>query len=141
MLLERGPCLPRLIFYGIGVICLCVMMYMLGSTMTLWTLQFALDQTDNPVLEGFSLPTALSGGHQPSEAQRSQHEQCTPHIPLSGLPGASRISSGTDRWITTGAPWQTTSHAIASRNKTCCCPNSIAPTARCLTTGSSSIAA
>ena len=60
MLLERGPCLPRLIFYGIGVICLCVMMYMLGSTMTLWTLQFALDQTDNPVLEGFSLPTALS---------------------------------------------------------------------------------
>ena len=60
MLLERGTCLPRLILYGIGVICLCVMMYMLGSTMTLWTLQFALDQTDNPVLEGFSLPTALS---------------------------------------------------------------------------------
>lgn len=36
------------------------MMYTLGSTMTLWTLQFALDQADNPVLEGFSLPTALS---------------------------------------------------------------------------------
>jgi hypothetical protein len=60
MLLERRSCLPRLVFYGIGLICLCVMMYMLGSTMTLWTLQFALDQTDNPVLEGFSLPTALS---------------------------------------------------------------------------------
>jgi hypothetical protein len=44
----------------VGIICLCVMMYMLGSAMTLWTLQFALDQTDNPVLEGFSLPTSLS---------------------------------------------------------------------------------
>jgi hypothetical protein len=35
-------------------------MFMLGSTMTLWTMQFALDQTDNPMLEGFSVPTAFS---------------------------------------------------------------------------------
>ena len=59
MLLERVPCLRRLLYYGIGLICLCVIMFMLGSTMTLWTMQFALDQTDNPVLEGFSVPPAL----------------------------------------------------------------------------------
>jgi len=60
MLLERRPCLQRLVLYGIGLICLCVVMYMLGSTMTLWTMQFALDQTDTVVLEGFSLPTTVS---------------------------------------------------------------------------------
>jgi hypothetical protein len=60
MLLERGLSLQRLVLYGIGLICLCLVMYMLGNTMTLWTMQFALDQTDNVVLEGFSLPTAVS---------------------------------------------------------------------------------
>jgi len=35
-------------------------MFMLGTTMTLWTMQFALDQTDNALLEGFSLPTTVS---------------------------------------------------------------------------------
>jgi hypothetical protein len=35
-------------------------MFMLGSTMTLWTMQFALEQTDNNVLEGFSVPTTVS---------------------------------------------------------------------------------
>jgi len=60
MLLERRPSLQRLVLYGVGLICLCVVMYMLGSTMTLWTMQFALDQTDNVVLEGFSLPTTVS---------------------------------------------------------------------------------
>jgi hypothetical protein len=60
MLLERGSRLRRLLYYGVGLICLCVVMFMLGSTMTLWTMQFALDQTDNPVLEGFSVPTAFS---------------------------------------------------------------------------------
>lgn len=57
---ERGPNLPRLIFYGIGLICLCVAMYMLGSTMTLWSMQFAQDRTDNVVLEGPSLPSTVS---------------------------------------------------------------------------------
>jgi hypothetical protein len=60
MLLERGPSLQRLVLYGIGLICLCLVMYMLGNTMTLWTMQFALEQTDNVVLEGFSLPTTVS---------------------------------------------------------------------------------
>jgi len=59
MLRDHGARLSRLILYGIGFICLCVVMYMLGSTMTLWTMQFALDQTDNPQLEGFSLPTLV----------------------------------------------------------------------------------
>jgi hypothetical protein len=57
MLLERALHLPRLLLYGVGLICLCVMMSMLGSTMSLWTMHFALDQADNLVLEGFSLPT------------------------------------------------------------------------------------
>jgi hypothetical protein len=60
MLRERGRYLSRLILYCIGVVCFCVAMNMLGSTMTLWTMQFALDQTDNVVLEGFSLPAAVS---------------------------------------------------------------------------------
>ena len=41
MLCERLA-VPRFVFYGIGLICLCVVMYMLGTTMTLWTMQFAL---------------------------------------------------------------------------------------------------
>lgn len=60
MLLERGPGLRQLLCYGIALICFCVVMFMLGSTMTLWTMQFALDQTDNPVLEGYSVPAAVS---------------------------------------------------------------------------------
>jgi hypothetical protein len=60
MLLERGQRLRQPLCYGIALICLCVVMFMLGSTMTLWTMQFALDQTDNSVLEGFSVPTAVS---------------------------------------------------------------------------------
>ena len=60
MLRDHGVRLSRLVLYGIGLICLCVLMFMLGSTMTLWTMQFSLDQTDNPLLEGFSLPTVVS---------------------------------------------------------------------------------
>jgi hypothetical protein len=60
MLRDQGARLSRLVFYGIALICVCVLMYMLGSTMTLWTMQFALDQTDSPQLEGFSLPTVVS---------------------------------------------------------------------------------
>ena len=60
MLRERGLRLPRLVLYGIGLTCLCVLMFMLGSTMTLWTMQFTLDQTDNSLLEGFSLPAMVS---------------------------------------------------------------------------------
>ena len=60
MLHERGSCVRRLVFYGIGLLCLCVVMFMLGSTMTLWTMEFSLEQTDNSLLEGFSLPTVVS---------------------------------------------------------------------------------
>lgn len=60
MLSGRAKGVSLVLCYGIGIICLCVLMYMLGSTMTLWTLQFAFDQTDNPVLEGFSLPTIVA---------------------------------------------------------------------------------
>ena len=39
-----------------GFICLCVVMQMLGTTMTLWDLEFQLDPVNAPLLEGFSLP-------------------------------------------------------------------------------------
>lgn len=60
MLSGRAKGVSLIVFCAIGVTCLCVVMYVLGSTMTLWTLQFAFDQTDNSVLEGFSLPTIVA---------------------------------------------------------------------------------
>ena len=57
MMSGRSKRCSVVVFCGIALICLCVVMYVLGSTMTLWTMQFAFDQTDNPVLEAFALPT------------------------------------------------------------------------------------
>lgn len=71
MRLEGESHLPRLVLYGVGLLCLCVVMYMLGSTMSLWTMQFALDQADNVVLEGFSLPTTLPDMHPAMPASSS----------------------------------------------------------------------
>ena len=59
MLLERRSRFGGIVCYGIALVCLCVAMYTLGSTITLWTMEFPLDQTDSPLLEGFSLPTTL----------------------------------------------------------------------------------
>lgn len=60
MLLERRSRFGRIMWCGIGLVCLCLVMYVLGSTMTLWAMEFPLDQADSPLLEGFSLPTTLS---------------------------------------------------------------------------------
>ena len=60
MLLERRSRFGRIMRYGIGLLCLCLLMYVLGSTMPLGAMDFPLDQTDSPLLEGFSLPTTLS---------------------------------------------------------------------------------
>jgi hypothetical protein len=60
MLRERLSGFRRIMCYGIGLVCLCLVMYVLGNTMTLWTMEFPLDQTDSPLLEGLSLPTILS---------------------------------------------------------------------------------
>jgi hypothetical protein len=76
MLSGRAKAVSLILFYGISVLCLCVVMYMLGSTMTLWTLQFAFDETDNPVLEGFSLPTIV-GDFVPAMLVASSREQST----------------------------------------------------------------
>ena len=64
------PLLPSsnvqpMILYGMGVICLCVLMYALGTTMTLWNLEFQLDPVNGPLLEGFSIPATVSNP-QPS---------------------------------------------------------------------------
>jgi hypothetical protein len=60
MLREGRPRVSRLVCLSIGLLCLCLVMYMLGSTMTLWTMEFSLDKPDNPLLEGLSLPTIVS---------------------------------------------------------------------------------
>ena len=77
MLSGRAKAVSLVLCYGIGVICLCVVMYMLGSTMTLWTLQFAFDEADNPMLEGFSLPTIV-GDFVPAMLVASRREQSPP---------------------------------------------------------------
>ncbi len=43
----------------IGLICVCVVMQMLGTTMTLWDLTYQLDPVNATLLEGYSLPASL----------------------------------------------------------------------------------
>lgn len=48
----------------VGAVCfisLCVLMQMLGTTMTFWNLDLPLDSIDTQTWEGFSLPTSPSG--------------------------------------------------------------------------------
>jgi len=59
MLLDRSSNVHPLLRCSIGVLCLCVMMYALGTTMTLWNLQIELDPVNAPLLEGLSLPAAF----------------------------------------------------------------------------------
>jgi hypothetical protein len=47
-----------LLVCAIGVICLCIVMYVLGTTMSLWDLSIQLNPINAPLLEGFSLPAA-----------------------------------------------------------------------------------
>jgi len=84
MMSGRSKRCSLVVFCGIALICLCVVMYVLGSTMTLWTMQFAFDQTDNPVLEAFALPTmpadiipampVTSSGDRPAGAKGEVNE-------------------------------------------------------------------
>lgn len=78
MLLARSSDVPRLIRYSIGIVCLCVVMYMLGSPMTLWTMEFLVDQTDSSVLEGFSVPT--TSVHLKPAMPVSSHGEETSHL-------------------------------------------------------------
>jgi hypothetical protein len=43
------------------VICICILMQMLGTTMTLWNPEFDLDPVNAVLLEGFSLPASCLG--------------------------------------------------------------------------------
>ena len=45
------------VFFLIGLLCLCVTMFMLGTTITLWNCQEPADSFTASVLEGFSLPS------------------------------------------------------------------------------------
>lgn len=59
MLLDR--CSPNHtgMAWTVLVLCICVLMQMLGTTMTLWNFELQLDPVNAPLLEGLSLPTAL----------------------------------------------------------------------------------
>lgn len=67
MLITRGLSHRPMTFGAVCFICLCIFMQMLGTTMSFWNLNLALDTADTPTWEGFSLPTTPSG-LQPSPA-------------------------------------------------------------------------
>lgn len=56
MLRMRGSFHSYFRIAALAFICLCVVMQMLGTTMTLWDLEFSLDPVNASLLEGFSLP-------------------------------------------------------------------------------------
>jgi len=62
MLLLQGSSERAKAVYAVLFLCLCIVMQVLGSTMTLWTLDLAFDMSSTPTtLEGYSLPTFYSG--------------------------------------------------------------------------------
>lgn len=44
---------------AITILCLCIAMQVLGTTLTLWDLEFVPDNTRETLSEGFSLPQSL----------------------------------------------------------------------------------
>ena len=60
MLLERYSTSRAGTVWTVLILCLCILMQMLGTTMTLWDLEFQLDPVNAPLLEGYSLPTVLA---------------------------------------------------------------------------------
>ena len=59
MLLEWHSTSRSGIAWTILVLCICVVMQMLGTTMTLWNFDLQLDPVNAPLLEGFSLPAIV----------------------------------------------------------------------------------
>ncbi len=59
MLLERCSANHAEVAWILLALCLCVVMQMLGTTMTLWDFELQLDPPHAPLLEGLSLPTVL----------------------------------------------------------------------------------
>ncbi len=67
MLLMRNSFHRSTMAHAVLVICLCVFMQMLGTTMTLWDLELELDPLNASLLDGLSLP-AFSSDVRPSHA-------------------------------------------------------------------------
>lgn len=61
MLLKRSSVASPLTACAILVFCVCVFMQMLGTTMTLWDLDYDLDPVHAALLEGLSLPASFFG--------------------------------------------------------------------------------
>ncbi|HLZ33479.1 MAG TPA: hypothetical protein VKP13_05655 [Nitrospira sp.] len=58
MLLKRSSVNHLLTACVVLVVCTCIFMQMLGTTMTLWDLEFELDPDNAVLLEGFSVPAS-----------------------------------------------------------------------------------
>ncbi len=60
MFLERYLPNRAGIGWTIVILCFCIVMQMLGTTMTLWDFELQLDPDNAPLLEGFSLPALFA---------------------------------------------------------------------------------
>ena len=66
MLLKRSSVDRPLTACAVLVVCICILMQMLGTTMTLWDLAIDLDSVNAALLEGFSLPASSLGVPPPA---------------------------------------------------------------------------
>ena len=60
MLLARGSSDHSTTACALVLLCFCVFMQVLGAPTTLWDFDLEFDQTNAPVLEGYSLPAVVS---------------------------------------------------------------------------------
>lgn len=58
MPLTRGSQRRLLTVVAFGFVCLCVLMQVLGTTLTLWACEFEPDLSNSLLFEGFSLPVS-----------------------------------------------------------------------------------
>lgn len=60
MHLKRHSPTRAAVAWTVLVLCICILMQMLGTTMTLWDFELQLDPDNAPLLEGFSLPALFA---------------------------------------------------------------------------------
>lgn len=62
---TRGSQRRLLTVLTFAFLCLCVLMQVLGTTLTLWACEFESDHPSNLLFEGFSLPVSYLELHPP----------------------------------------------------------------------------
>ena len=66
MPLTRGSQRRLLTVVAFGFLCLCILMQVLGTTLTLWACEFESDPSNSLLFEGFSLPVSHLELYPPS---------------------------------------------------------------------------